>query len=220
MFRLAKPSDFLRELSESPWLKFGLAWLTFGALVVPTALLMTFGVPEKYALPAMLAAILPFQYLGFCLFRHFRETESERRRGIEQLEAGLDLACEAQLVVLDLLRQSGIPRVAESDLHRMVFEVASLFPVSITFIERPTTYSNDVFMCLRRLERERLVDEFICRHNGRVPRCHYELTEQGQAKASLARERIRKSGIVKLQEFVRSFEAAARKRVLLPQLSN
>src|SRR3990172_479869 len=181
---------------------------------------MTFGVPEKYALPAMLAAILPFQYLGFCLFRHFRETESERRRRIEQLEARLGLARDVQIVVLDLLRQRGIPRVAESDWHRMVFEVASLFPVSITFIERPTTYSNDVFMCLKRLERERLVDEFICRHNGRVPRHHYALTEQGQAKAVQAKEHLRKSRILPLEKLLQWFEGAARKRLLLPQPSH
>jgi hypothetical protein len=104
MLGLVAPRQFFKEISESAALKFKLGWFTFAGLIAPTALLMTFGVPEKYALPAMLAAIVPFQYLGFCLFRHFRETQSERRRGIEQLEAGFDLACEVQLVVL---RQGG-----------------------------------------------------------------------------------------------------------------
>ena len=67
MIRLIKASDFLREVSQSPRLKFELTWLTFAGLVVPTALLMSIGLPEQYALPLMLVAILPFQYVAVCI---------------------------------------------------------------------------------------------------------------------------------------------------------
>jgi hypothetical protein len=66
MFRLIKVGDFLSEVSANPRLKFDLAGLTFAGLVVPTALLMSIGVPEQYALPLMLVMILPFQYTAFC----------------------------------------------------------------------------------------------------------------------------------------------------------
>ena len=69
MFRLTKPGDFSRALSQSFRLKFILAWVTFGGLVIPTALLMSLGFPEYYALPLMLVAIPPFQYLVFCILK-------------------------------------------------------------------------------------------------------------------------------------------------------
>ena len=72
MFRFIQVRDFLREVSASPRLKFDLAGLTFAGLVVPTALLMSFGVPEQYALPLMLAAILPFQYVAVCALTDHR----------------------------------------------------------------------------------------------------------------------------------------------------
>jgi hypothetical protein len=68
VFRLAKPEDFFRALSRSPRSKFILAWATFAGLVIPSALLMSFGVPEKYVVPGLLVAIPLFQYAVFCIF--------------------------------------------------------------------------------------------------------------------------------------------------------
>lgn len=72
-FRLLKVSGFLREVSQSPWLKFDLAWLSFVGLALPTALLMSLGVSEMSALPLMLVATLPFQYAAFCFLRWLKE---------------------------------------------------------------------------------------------------------------------------------------------------
>src|SRR2546428_1869012 len=66
MFRLARPGRFLSELSGDFGLKFALAWLTFVALVIPGSILISLGVSEKYVLPSLLAAILPFQYAVYC----------------------------------------------------------------------------------------------------------------------------------------------------------
>jgi hypothetical protein len=68
VFRLAKPEDFFKALSRSPRSKFILAWATFAGLVIPSALLMSFGVPEQYVLPGLLVAIPLFQYAVFCIF--------------------------------------------------------------------------------------------------------------------------------------------------------
>ncbi len=63
--RSSSLSNFFQEVSDSPSLKFTLAWGTFLGLVVPTALLMTLGVPERVALLVMVLLILPFQYVLF-----------------------------------------------------------------------------------------------------------------------------------------------------------
>lgn len=76
MLRLARPATFFREVSESRRVKFTLAWLTFGGLALPTALLMSLGVDEKYALLMMLAAILPFQYAVFCVLKGLKHDRS------------------------------------------------------------------------------------------------------------------------------------------------
>lgn len=68
MFRLIRPRDFLAAVSRSPRLKFILAWITIGGLVIPSAFLMSFGFPEKYVLPGMLAVIPLFQYVVLCIF--------------------------------------------------------------------------------------------------------------------------------------------------------
>jgi len=75
VFCLAKPTDFFRAVYQSSRLKFILAWVTFGGLVIPTAFLMSFGFPEKYALPLMLVAIPPFQYAVFCILKGLNRNE-------------------------------------------------------------------------------------------------------------------------------------------------
>lgn len=70
MLRIVKFGDFSRAVSEDTSLKFKLAWISFGGLVLPTAFLMSTGLPAEYALPLMLLAIIPFQYLVFCFLRH------------------------------------------------------------------------------------------------------------------------------------------------------
>lgn len=82
MIRMAKPSEFLRELSGDARLKFLLAWLTFAELVLPTALLMSLGFPEKYALPLMLVATPPFQYGAFCILRSREGVRTDRERSM------------------------------------------------------------------------------------------------------------------------------------------
>ena len=78
MVRFIKVGDFLREVSTSSRMKFELAGLTFAGLVVPTALLVSAGVPEQYALTLMLVAILPFQYAVFCSLASPKETPSRQ----------------------------------------------------------------------------------------------------------------------------------------------
>src|SRR5713226_7705900 len=74
--RAALPdAGFLREVSRNSRLKFALAWLAFGALVVPASLLVAVGIPEKYVLPLLLVVILPFQYVVFCIRRLRRTSE-------------------------------------------------------------------------------------------------------------------------------------------------
>ena len=80
MFHLIKLSDFLREGSYSPRLKLDLAGLSFAGLVVPTALLISIGAPEEYALPLMMIAILPFQYILVCILRMRRDGRLEENR--------------------------------------------------------------------------------------------------------------------------------------------
>jgi hypothetical protein len=69
MFRIVSPGEFLREVSRSPRLKFFLAWLTFAGLVVPLAFFTSIGLAETHAVALLLVAILPFQYLAFCVMR-------------------------------------------------------------------------------------------------------------------------------------------------------
>lgn len=111
MTRLGKLNEFLEEVSRTPRLKFDLAWLTFGCLVVPAALLMSFGFPERYVLPLMLVAILPFQYGTVCVLRKVqsaRERAKSRpdefslfvKRMLDVLGAAALLVLEAPLMLL------------------------------------------------------------------------------------------------------------------------
>jgi hypothetical protein len=58
-------SRFFRETSASPRMKFGIAWGSFGILVVPLAALVAGGMSERAALFTLLAAILPVLYAIF-----------------------------------------------------------------------------------------------------------------------------------------------------------
>jgi hypothetical protein len=58
-------SRFLWEISESPKMKFGTAWCSFGMLVVPLAALVAGGMSERVALSILLGAIFPLQYVIF-----------------------------------------------------------------------------------------------------------------------------------------------------------
>ncbi len=77
MLSLVKPGDFFREVSRRPGLKFTLAWLSMGGVVLPAALLMSFGVSEKYVLPLVLVVTLPFQYSAFCISRWLKGRKRE-----------------------------------------------------------------------------------------------------------------------------------------------
>jgi len=61
----ASLSGFFREISESPRMKFGIAWGSFGMLAVPLAALVAGGMAERVALFILLGAILPVQYVIF-----------------------------------------------------------------------------------------------------------------------------------------------------------
>ncbi len=111
MTRLGKLNEFLDVVSRTSQLKFDLAWLTLGGLVVPTALLMSFGFPERYVLLLMLVAILPFQYGTFCVLRRaksVRERATSRpykfsllvKRMLDVLGAAALLFLEAPLMLL------------------------------------------------------------------------------------------------------------------------
>jgi len=69
MITLVTPGSYLRVVSESVRLKFSLGWLSFGFLVFPSAVLMSFGFQPRYVLPVMAAAIIPFQYFSFCVLQ-------------------------------------------------------------------------------------------------------------------------------------------------------
>ena len=69
MLRIAGAGSFFSSVAGSTKLKLALAWLTFVGLALPTAFLMSFGVPEKYALPVLAALVLPFNYIAFWLLR-------------------------------------------------------------------------------------------------------------------------------------------------------
>ena len=64
---MRKFSDFIEALFRSSYLKLRLTWLSFLFLAVPTALLVTLGIPERIALPCMAGLVLPFMYAAFCV---------------------------------------------------------------------------------------------------------------------------------------------------------
>ncbi len=80
MLRLANPSDFFREVSQSASLKFKLAWLMFGGLVVPCSILVSIGMPEKYAVYLVLAGMIPFEYAAYCISSPHLEREPAAHR--------------------------------------------------------------------------------------------------------------------------------------------
>ncbi len=122
------------------------------------------------------------------------------------------------LVLLDVLGRNGLTRVAESQLHRLIYEAGPIPTAPMKFVRRPTTYSNDLFQCLKRLERDRLVDELVYVHDGWVPKHLYQVTRVGHSKALELENRIRTLRIVPLEDLSNSFAAAARKNGLLPKL--
>ncbi len=122
------------------------------------------------------------------------------------------------LVLLDFLHRKGVRRIPEPELHKLVFAVQALLPAPMKFVERPTTYSNDLLDCLKRLERNRLIDELVYVHDGWVPRHLYEVTRVGHLKAVELEDRIRSLQVLPLQELLDSFAAAATKTYLLPPL--
>lgn len=75
MFRLANPADFFREYSESPKLKFKLAWLMVAGFVVPAAILAALGLPEKFTVYLVLVGMVPFQYAAYCILRSRRRVQ-------------------------------------------------------------------------------------------------------------------------------------------------
>ncbi len=77
MSRLVPISGFLRGVSDSPRKKLTLAWLTFLCLACPAALLISLGVPQAIAISAMLAAILPFQYVAYSVLYGRRELKGQ-----------------------------------------------------------------------------------------------------------------------------------------------
>ena len=77
MSRLVPISRFLRGVSDSPRKKFTLAWLTLLCLACPAALLISLGVPQAIAIPAMLVAILPFQYVAYSALYGRREPKRQ-----------------------------------------------------------------------------------------------------------------------------------------------
>jgi len=68
VFQFSSPPiiyGFFREISESPRMKFSIAWGTFGVLVVPLAAAVANGITERTALFVLLGAIFPVQYAIF-----------------------------------------------------------------------------------------------------------------------------------------------------------
>ena len=122
------------------------------------------------------------------------------------------------LVLLDFLGRKGLRRIAESDLHKLISEVGAFMPSAMRFVEHPTTYSNELFQSLRRLERERLVDELVYVHDGWVPKHLYEVTRVGHLRAELVEERIRASRTLPLEKVFELLTTSAVSRQLLPGL--
>jgi hypothetical protein len=123
---------------------------------------------------------------------------------------------DAILVLLDFLGRKGLRRVAESDLHRLIFEVGAFMPSAMRFVEHPTIYSNELFQTLRKLERERLVNELVYVHNGWVPKHLYEVTRVGHLRAEFLEERIRASRTLPLERVFELLTTSAMSRQLLP----
>jgi hypothetical protein len=122
------------------------------------------------------------------------------------------------LLLLDFLNRKGIRRIPESELHRLVFAVRSLLPTPMRFVHQPTTYSNELFDCLKKLERNRLVDELVYVHDGWVPKHLYEVTRIGHLRAVELEDRILTFRALPLQDLMDSIIAAAKQRDLLPSL--
>lgn len=125
---------------------------------------------------------------------------------------------DAVLVLLDFLSLKGLRRIAESDLHKLIFEVGTFMPSAMRFVQRPTTYSSELFQCLKSLERGRLVDELVYVHDGWVPKHLYEVTRVGHLRAIELQNRIRTFRMLPLEDLFYSFATAASKRGLLPAL--
>jgi hypothetical protein len=98
----ASLSAFFLELSEFPWMKFGLAWSSFGLIVVPLAVLSARGMPERVALFTLLAAILPVQYVIFAAIKKFRAVF--RRVGSPSEEQSHEKSFSEQRVAADPIR--------------------------------------------------------------------------------------------------------------------
>lgn len=119
------------------------------------------------------------------------------------------------LVLLDFLHRRGLSRISESDLHRLIFSINPMLPIPLKFIQRPLTYSNDVFDSLKRLERSRLVDELVYVHDGWVPRHLYEVTRVGHLRAAELEDRIRAGHAFPLERVLHELVVAAKSRQLL-----
>jgi len=61
---------FSNQLSSSVALKCKLTAITFIGICIPAAILITAGYSERYVLSGMLGAIIPFQYLVFCILQN------------------------------------------------------------------------------------------------------------------------------------------------------
>jgi hypothetical protein len=85
LLRLANPAEFFREYSESPKLKFRLAWLMVVGLVMPVAILMSAGLSERYAVYLVLVGMVPFQYLVYSISRSRRRSQATSRARTEAL---------------------------------------------------------------------------------------------------------------------------------------
>lgn len=85
MLRLINPADFIRKYSESPKLKFKLAWLMVGGLAVPTAFLISFGLPEKYAVYLILVGMVPFYYAAYCILQSRQRVKAPARQMTDSL---------------------------------------------------------------------------------------------------------------------------------------
>lgn len=69
MFGMVSFKTFLKDLSSSPSKKAALTGLTVAGLCVPAAILLTFGHSERLVVTSLLVAIIPFQYLAYCLLQ-------------------------------------------------------------------------------------------------------------------------------------------------------
>ena len=89
MFGLVNPADFFRDVSDKPSLKAMLAGLMFGGLVVPVALLVSIGLSERSGAFIVLAGIIPFQYVTYCILRSLslnRQVVANTKSTVESAE--------------------------------------------------------------------------------------------------------------------------------------